>query len=223
MGGGPPRAILWDNDGVLVDTEPVFYEVSRQALAEYGVTLSEELYVDFSLRRGRSLFELVAQRGVAPDEIARSKQRRNARYLDRLRAGVPLVEGVRASVETLSGVLPMAIVTSSFRDHFDAIHRPLGLLEHFEFVLADGDYPRHKPSPDPYLEAAERLGLDPADCLVVEDSERGLQAAVSAGMRCVVVPRGFTRGGDFARAHDVLESAAELPRVLEALAQQFRG
>ncbi len=217
MSGKSPRAILWDNDGVLVDTEPVFYEVTGEALAEFGVTLTEELYVDFSLRRGHSLFELAAERGVGPDEIAWSKEKRNARYLERLRAGVPLLEGVRESVEALSGQLPMAVVTSSFREHFDVIHRPLGLLEHFEFVLADGDYPRHKPNPDPYLAAAARLGLEPAECLVVEDSERGLQAAVSAGMRCVVVPRGFTVGGDFARAHRVLETVAHLPKVLEVL------
>ncbi len=217
MRAKPPRAILWDNDGVLVDTEPVFYAVMSEALAEFGVKLTEELYVDFSLRRGHSLFELAAERGAGPEEIATSKQKRNARYMERLREGVPLLEGVRESVEALSGRLPMAVVTSSFREHFDAIHRPLGLLEHFEFVLADGDYPRKKPNPDPYLGAAARLGLEPAQCLVVEDSERGLQAAVSAGMRCVVVPRGFTVGGDFARAHRVLETVATLPKLLETL------
>ncbi|MEE2672899.1 MAG: HAD family phosphatase [Myxococcota bacterium] len=217
MSGKPPRAILWDNDGVLVDTEPIFYQVTSEVLADYGVTLSEELYVDLSLRRGRSLFDLAAERGVDPDEIARSKQERNARYLERLREGVPLLEGVRQSIEALSGKLPMAVVTSSYREHFYAIHRPHGLLGHFEFVLTDGDYPLHKPNPDPYRIAAERLGLDPAECLVVEDSERGLQAAVSAGMRCLVVPRGFTRGGDFASAHRVLETVAEVPAIVAGL------
>lgn len=217
MSGTPPRALLWDNDGVLVDTEPIFYDVTRDVLAEHGVTLTEEVYVDFALRRGHSLFDLVAERGVGADAIAQSKHRRNARYRDRLTQGVPLLEGVRGCIEALSGRLPMAVVTSSYREHFDVIHQPLGLLEHFEFVLADGDYPRHKPSPDPYRIAAERLGLDPAECLVVEDSERGLQAAVSAGMRCVVVPRGFTLGGDFAKAHRVLESAREIEAILRAL------
>jgi len=137
VSGKPPRAILWDNDGVLVDTEPIFYQVTSEILADYGVTLSEELYVDFSLRRGLSLFDLVADRGVGQDEIAKSKQERNARYLDRLREGVPLLEGVRQSIEALSGQLPMGVVTSSYREHFYAIHRPHGLLGHFEFVLTD--------------------------------------------------------------------------------------
>lgn len=111
----------------------------------------------------------------------------------------------------------MAIVTASGRDHFEVIHESLGLLDYFDFVLADGDYERHKPEPDPYLAAAERLGIDPGECLVVEDSERGLQSAVAAGMRCLVVPSGFSRGGNFESAHRVLTSASDVPSVLERL------
>ena len=217
MSGKPARALFWDNDGVLVDSEPIFYEVTSEVLARHGVALSDEQFVDLSLRQGRSLFDLASERGVGPEEIEKSKLERNARYLDRLREGVPLLDGVREAIEGLSGKLPMAVVTSSYRDHFEAIHGPHALLEHFEFVLAHGDYPRHKPNPDPYRIAAERLGLEPADCLVVEDSERGLQAALSAGMRCMVVPRGFTLGGDFARAYRVLASVAEVPGVVRGL------
>ena len=217
MSETPARALFWDNDGVLVDTEPIFYEVTSEVLARYGVALSAEQFVDLSLRQGRSLFDLAAERGVGAEEIEKSKLERNARYLARLGEGVPLLDGVREAIETLSGELPMAIVTSSYRDDFEAIHRPHTLLEHFEFVLANGDYPRHKPNPDPYQLAAERLGVAPAECLVVEDSERGLQAAVAAGMRCMVVPRGFTLGGDFARAYRVLGSVAEVPSIVKGL------
>jgi len=212
-----PRALLWDNDGVLVDTEPLFFQATREALAPFGVSLSEDVYVDFALRSGRSLFELIAERGVSREEIGRTRERRDARYTELLRAGVTVLDGVRETLAALSGRLPMAIVTASGRAHFDTIHEPLGLLEHFDFVLADGDYARQKPEPDPYLAAAERLGLDPRECLVVEDSERGLQAAVAAGMRCLVVPSGFSRGGDFAAAHRVLASAREVPAVFEVL------
>jgi HAD superfamily hydrolase (TIGR01509 family) len=204
---------LWDNDGVLVDTEPLFFRATGEVLAPYGVDLTEDVYVDFALRHGRSLFDLIAERGVTKDEIDRTREIRDARYMDLLREGVTVIDGVRESLTTLAGQLPMAIVTASGRSHFEMIHAPLGLLDYFEFVLAEGDYARHKPEPDPYLAAAERLGLDPAECLVVEDSERGLRAAVAAGMRCLVVPSGFSRGGDFSAAHRVLSSAAEVPAV----------
>lgn len=208
-----PRALLWDNDGVLVDTEPLFCRATREVLAPFGVTVTDALYVDFALRHGRSLFELIAERGVSEEEIRRVREVRDARYMELLRAGVAVFDGVRESLAVFSGTVPMAIVTSSGREHFDAIHEPLDLLDHFEFALAKGDYSRSKPQPAPYLAAAERLGLEPGECLVVEDSERGLQAAVAAGMRCLVVPTGFSRGGDFAAAHGVLESAREIPHA----------
>lgn len=210
-----PRALLWDNDGVLVDTEPLFFRATREVLAPYGVDLREDVYVDFVLRHGRSLFDLIAERGVGREEIVRSRAVRDARYMDLLREGVSVLEGVRESLAALAGRIPMAIVTSSGREHFERLHEPLGLLDYFDFVLADGDYAHPKPHPEPYLAAAERLELDPAECLVVEDSERGLRAAVAAGMRCLVIPSGFSRGGNFASAHRVLASAREVPAVLE--------
>lgn len=145
------------------------------------------------------------------------RESRNARYVQLLDAGVPVLAGVREALRALSGRLPMAIVTASGRAHFDAIHRPLGLLAHFDFVLADGDYERGKPHPDPYLAAARRAGAEPGECVVVEDSERGLRSAVAAGMRCLVVPSGLSRGSDFGAAHRVLASAHEVPSVVEEL------
>jgi len=211
------RAILWDNDGVLVDTEPLFLQATRDALARVEVALELEQYVEISLARGRSCLDLAAERGVSAGGIEELRAWRNVRYSELLRGGVRVFEGVMESVSSLHGRFPMAIVTSSNPEHFDEIHEPLGLVEYFEFVLTNGDYVRHKPHPEPYLCAAERLGVEPESCLVVEDTERGLEAAVAAGMRCVVVPHALTRRGDFRRAHGVLDSLSELPDVVERL------
>jgi HAD superfamily hydrolase (TIGR01509 family) len=108
----------------------------------------------------------------------------------------------------------MGIVTSSQRTHFDRIHRSTDLLRYFDFVLANGDYGRHKPHPDPYLAGAARLGLAPDRCLAIEDTERGLRSATAAGMRCLVIPRPLSRDADFASAHEVLASAADVVRAL---------
>jgi HAD superfamily hydrolase (TIGR01509 family) len=208
-----PRALLWDNDGVLVDTEVLFLQATREILIGYDVELTEEVYVDYALRRGLSLFDLIAD-GRTDEEIAGIRATRNTRYSELIGQGVTVLEGVREALAALYGTLPMAIVTSSGRSHFEEIHRPLGLLGHFEFSLADGDYPRHKPEPDPYLLAAERLGLEPEDCIAIEDSERGLSAAVAAGMRCLVVPTALSRGGNFDAAHRVLRHAGEVPSAV---------
>lgn len=203
-------AIFFDNDGVLVDTEPLFLRATQEVLASVGVELTAETYHELSMRQGRTVFELVRARGVSDDEIRALRAIRGRRYDALLRAGVRVLDGVPETMEALSGVRPTAIVTSSSREHFDVIHAGTGLLPFFEFVLMDGDYARHKPDPAPYATAARRMGVDPARCLVVEDTERGLVSATEAGMQCVVIPNALTESADFSRATARLRSMHEL-------------
>ena len=176
--------------------------------------MSDDVYADISLKRGQSIFGLATERGASDEEILALRARRDARYLELIEEGVRVLDGVEDCLEELHGRLPMAIVTSSQRVHFDAIHARTGLLRFFDAVLASGDYERHKPHPEPFLAGAERLGIDPKACVAIEDSPRGLAAAVAAGMRCWAIPTALTRGGDFSPADVVLESAGEIPGQL---------
>jgi HAD superfamily hydrolase (TIGR01509 family) len=212
------RALLWDNDGVLVDTEPLYFRATREVLAELGIELTRERFADLSLRQGRSCFDLAAGRGVGADELELLRQRRNARYAAILKAGVEPMPGVVECLRRLHGSFPMAIVTSSNPDHFALAHARTGLSSFFEFVLTNADYARTKPHPEPYLTAAARLGVDPANCVVVEDTERGLRAARAAGMRCVVVPGELNGAGDFRGAEAVLASVSEVPAAVARIA-----
>ena len=117
----------------------------------------------------------------------------------------------------------MAVVTSSKRAHFNAIHADSQLDQFFEFVLTAEDYDRFKPHPEPYLRAAARLKVEPERCLVIEDTERGVSAAVAAGMRCVALPNGLSADGDYSAAWEVLESVRELPSALERWAENASG
>jgi HAD superfamily hydrolase (TIGR01509 family) len=217
------KAILWDNDGVLVDTEELYFRATREGLAELGIELDVADYIDVSLRRGASCFELASERGLAADRIEATRLRRNTRYEQLLREGVELIDGVSDTLRALRGTTRMAIVTSTRPEHFALVHDRLGIRDHFELVLTGADYTRFKPDPQPYLMAAERLGLAPADCLVVEDTERGLASATRAGMRCVVIPRGLSAGGDYSSAFRVLKRTGELvPIVRELTAARSR-
>jgi HAD superfamily hydrolase (TIGR01509 family) len=213
-------ALLWDNDGVLVDTEPLYYRATRELLAEVGVDLTREHFADLSLRQGRSCFDLAAHRGIAAGELEALRRRRNERYAALLQAGIDPLPGVVECLRTLHGRQPMAIVTSSNPDHFEIAHRTTGLSSYFEFILTNADYVRHKPHPEPYLTAAARLGVEPSSCVVVEDTERGLQAATAAGMRCLVIPGDLSRGGDFRTAAAVLRNVDEVPAAIERLLSQ---
>jgi HAD superfamily hydrolase (TIGR01509 family) len=113
----------------------------------------------------------------------------------------------------------MAIVTSSKRAHFDVIHRQSGLPQHFELILTREDYTESKPNPEPYLRALELLAVSSAQCLVIEDSERGLRAAKAAGLGCWVVPSELTRDAAFAGADRRFDDLEALERALLASAR----
>jgi HAD superfamily hydrolase (TIGR01509 family) len=211
------KAIFWDNDGILVDTERLYFLATQRALASADIPFSREQYVEFFLVQGKGAFHLAAERGMSPERIIQLRSERDAIFSELLARESLVIDGVRGVLESLHGRYQMGIVTSSERMHFDLIHRGTNLLRYFQFVLLSGDYKRSKPHPDPYLMAVERAGVQPHECLVIEDSARGLAAARSAGLRCVVVPSELTRGSDFTGAHRVLESLAELAGELEGI------
>jgi HAD superfamily hydrolase (TIGR01509 family) len=212
----PPRptALLWDNDGVLVDTEGLYFRATREVLATVGVELDEALYLQLFLREGRGAFHLARERGLDEEQIDGLRTARDVRYTQLLEAGPLMFSGVQQAVSALARQYRMAIVTSSLREHFELIHRSTRLLHHFELVLTHGDYVRAKPAPDPYLTALARLGLPAELCLVIEDSERGLRAAHAAGLRCWVVPSPLTRDAAFAEAERVFANLGDLARAL---------
>ena len=111
----------------------------------------------------------------------------------------------------------MAVVTSCKREHFDAVHTDTNVRKYFEFVLALEDYPRTKPQPDPYLAALARAGVRADEAVAIEDSPRGVRAAVAAGVPCIAIPRGLTRDGDFCGALTCLESVVQVPTVLRCI------
>ena len=211
------RAVFWDNDGVLVDTEKLYFQATRELLQEAGVNLTEMLFQRISLREGRSAFDLALEKGVSQQEIDLLHAERNRRYTELVTGGVRILDGVEETLAKLGGRVLQAIVTSSRRAHFDAMHAKTGLRSHFDFILTREDYALSKPDPEPYRLAMKRSGCRPAECLVVEDSERGLRAAVAAGIRCIVVPNDLTRDGEFAGAWRILRSCREIPHEIEQL------
>ncbi len=210
------RAIFWDNDGVLVDTEHLYFEANREVLAGLGIALDQDTFVDLSLRQGRSVLELARDRLDAA-AIEQLRQARNARYAARLQTGVAPLDGIEATLGALYGRAAHAVVTSSNHEHFELIHAATGLLRYFDFAITNRDYARSKPHPDPYEAALARAGVRPDEAIAIEDSERGLASARAAGLRCIVVPRGLTRGGDFRAAYRVLTRGDEVAAALTPL------
>ena len=203
--------VLWDNDGVLVDTEGMFFQACREVLGSVGVDLSLEQFKDISLRQGESTLNLAIEQGVDPGEEVRLRKERDRLYTELLESRCPAVDGAAEALRALHGRVGMGVVTSSLRRHFDAAHANSGLIQYMDFVLAREDYKHSKPDPEPYLTAIQRHNLQPQQCIVVEDSERGLAAATAAGLECIIVLSEWTRGGNFRAAVAVVENISAVP------------
>lgn len=190
----PFRAVLFDFDGVLVDSEPVRFAAGQQALAEVGVALDWERFVRHWLGRTdrAGLGEILGERYEAdgPGVAAR----RNALYEARLDE-VPAFPDALGLLERLPAGLRTAVATGSRRPEVDRILARLGILPRFQALVTAEDYARAKPAPDPFLAAADRLAVEPAACLVVEDTGAGVAAALAAGMPVVAVDRGRGAAG----------------------------
>jgi HAD superfamily hydrolase (TIGR01509 family) len=164
--------LFWDNDGVLMDTEHLYYQANAEALERAGVELSLEDFCRISLRQGESVLSLATVAGQSDSEVAEIRRVRDEIYFRLLGEESRVIPGVQDTLERLHGRLPMAIVTSCRRENFLQMHRTSGLLGYFDFVVTREDYSASKPDPEPYRTACARAGLNPGRCLAIEDSER---------------------------------------------------
>lgn len=206
--------LLWDNDGVLVDTERWYFQATREVFAVAGIDLTAELYFEYFLSRSHGTSAFASAQGLPEADIAAMSASRNERYRQMLEQESITMDGVRETLALLRPHFRMGIVTSSRREHFEAIHRRTGLLEFFDFAITNGDYARSKPAPDPYLAAIARSGLPADRCLAIEDAPRGLIAAQAAALACWIIPTELTRRATFSGAARVLDRITDVSALL---------
>ncbi len=203
--------VLWDNDGVLVDTEGLYFEATKAVLKTVGINLTSDQFKEISLRRGESTLTLAAARGVNDEEITRLRAERDRIYAETLDAQSCLIDGVEEVLRSLHGKVRMGVVTSTSREHFQIAHAKSGVPQCMDFVITREDCQHLKPHPEPYLTALNRHRLRPEECIVVEDSERGLASAMAAGLECLIVLSEWTKDGDFRQALKILDSIRCVP------------
>lgn len=206
-------SVIFDLDGTLVDSEPNYYEAGRQTLAAHGVTdftwADHERYVGISTQetvtRWKSLYGLRAS-------VAELLADKNRRYLALARTATRVYPEMRAFVELLAAEgVPMAVASGSSAAAIDAILAGTGLDAYLRTTVSADEVDRGKPAPDVFLEAARRLGAEPAHCVVLEDAAPGAAAAHAAGMRCIAIPYLAAQADapEFARAGLLLRGGQE--------------
>lgn len=209
--GPPVRGLIFDFDGLIVDTESATYHSWRELYADHGQALAVAEWVrcvgsDFGGFDPFDELERRLGRSLDWDRLEPARVER-ARQLDSLLDARPGVRERLAEAAALG--LPCAVASSSPRSWVQPWLKRLGVMERFRFICTKDDVARVKPAPDLFLLAASRLGVDPSQALVFEDSLNGLRAATAAGMRCLAVPGPVTAGLDFSTAVARLETLAE--------------
>ncbi len=193
-------AVIWDMDGVLIDSETHHFAAHKQALSEFGVPLSEPFYIRYGLGIDVQKFYNLAfkdARVVFDDTLFLKVHYRKLELYQKLQRekGIKLVQPAFSIVKKLynNGVL-MAIASQVDRDEVVRNLRGTSLLEYFPVIVSGGDFGlAKKPAPDIYQKAVEILNVKPESCIAVEDSPTGAQSALAAHIPCLVVTNHFTK------------------------------
>ncbi|MEU2039839.1 HAD family hydrolase [Nocardia niwae] len=205
-------AVVFDMDGVLIDSEPVWEEVRRGYVAEKGGRwLPDTQQRLMGMSTGEWSAYLSGELGVGepPETVARDVI---ARMAERYAGGVPLLPGAIAAVQRISEQWPLGLASSSPRELIDAVLGRTGMIEYFSVTFSTEEVDRGKPAPDVYLTVATFLRQRPSDCVAVEDSSNGLRSAHAAGMRVIAAPR-----PEYPPASDALALAAKVVSGLDEL------
>ena len=211
------KYILFDHDGVLVDTELWYYKAGERALADIGYAMDRDQYLR-DMTQGAATWAQAIAAGIDDQTISRQREVRNVYYQEYLRTEDIEIEGVLETLDVLAREYRMGIVTTSKRADFALIHENRSILDYMEFYLAREDYENAKPHPEPYLRGLERFGAAAAETVVVEDSARGLMSAVAAGIDCIAVANEFTASHDLSKATAKVATFRELPAAIGGLA-----
>ncbi len=212
------KAICFDLDGLLVDTEPSYYEALRSVFAEYGCAVSQEEYARRWVIRGTRTAEEALRHGITADPEALSVEVKR-RFTAMVERELKLMPHARETLEQANRRFVTALVTNTPRGEVELILSRAGLSGFLQHLVTREEYRNAKPAPDCYLTAARLVGVSPVECLALEDSARGVHAAVAAGIPCVAVLNEMTRYEPPEGALQVLQSLTELD--LDALAARW--
>ena len=193
------RAVIFDFNGIIVDDEPIHFELFQKVLGEEGIVLTEEAYyaryLGFDDRGAFSFGYREHNRQLSEEKLTELIERKAIYYQEAIRNHVAIFPGVKSLAADLAQSLPLAVASGALRNEIETILTTAGLINHFKAIISAEDVARGKPEPEIFLKALGKLNdrggngkpIQPADCIVIEDSKEGIRGARRAGMKCLAV------------------------------------
>lgn len=207
----PPRAVIFDLDGLLIDSEPLQGEAYVGLFRELGLKASIEEFRRLVTMQGIRIRDYHSRLGGDSSKWPEILLEKAVRYRALVAEKGRPMPGAIALLNLLNAErIPTAICTSSNHRSLSAVVDHLGLAPYFREFISQEQMKAEKPDPDGYLVAARAFGVSPEACVALEDSPKGIAAAIDAGMKCIAVPNAFTADGDFSRATRVMKSLEEV-------------
>ena len=201
--------VICDLDGLLADTERLHLEAYREILGRHGFDLTDEEYAAWWIRDGSGIGDYVVSKQLSLDP-AEIRMEKTAFYDELVSSVAGPMPGAHALLNRLSPHKHFALATSSYEQSARLALKRLRITHYFEVIATRESARRVKPDPGVFLFAASELNLPPSECLVLEDSQKGVLAAASAGMKCIAIPNQYTKDNDFSRATVVVSSLDEV-------------
>jgi beta-phosphoglucomutase len=217
------RAVIFDFNGIIVDDEPIHFELFKKVFAEEGIELSQDAYyaryLGFDDRGAFSFGYREHNRSLSHDKLAELIERKAVYYQEGIRNHVAIFPGVKSLVIDLAKNLPLAVASGALRNEIETILTTAGLIDHFKVIISAEDVERGKPEPDIFLKALASLNeqngnaIQANECVVIEDSKEGIKGARRAGMKCLAVTNSHPA--------ELLKEANAVVKTLETVTVDF--
>lgn len=210
--------VIFDMDGVIIDSEPAHFRVERQMFKELGFSLTTEEQESFLGTSGFEMFHRLKEGIGFPDTVESLVEEERTRYLRELESGrIPTVPGVSDLIADLSEAgMSLAVASSAPHEQINLVLHRYNIAQHFQVRVSGDDVPRSKPDPAIFLRTAELLRMTPNECVVIEDSSAGVEASATAGMRCIAFDAPAAPSQDLSAADVRVESMEDIRRLLLA-------